>query len=415
MRARGPGWVAGIAVVGLLTTGCAVREVTPIGAAGRPFAPDGDERALWARAEQEDAVLRERATVHDDPELERYLAAIGDRLTPDGVRLAGGPGFRFRVLRDPSLSAFALPDGRLYVHTGLLSRVENESQLAMVLAHEMAHVIHRHALAVTREGGLPPIRLAVPAAAVPTGEDLGTAVIGQTARVILGQGLRLAALAAVQGYGPDRERDADATATGMLVRAGYDAREAAEAFAVLQAGLEAGDRLERFLLGRRAELAERSAVTTALLAFRHGAASPGPARDSGEFAERMRPVVREDASENLRAGRFALARRQLDRVLALTPDDALAHLHYGDLHRLQAQRAADAGTRAEHIARALERYQRAAVLDPMLPDPHRQLGLLHYQQGDRARARAAFERYLALGPEAPDARRIEEYLAELDR
>lgn len=415
MRAQGPWRAAAIAVAGLLVAGCAARAVTAIGADGRPFAPDRDERALWARAEHEDAVLRERAARHDDPELERYLAAIGDRLTPDRVRLAGGPGFRFRVLRDPALNVFALPDGRLYVHTGLLSRVENEAQLAMVLAHEMAHVIHRHALALAREGGLPRILLAVPGPAVSTGEDAGTAVIGQTASVILGQGLRLAALAAMQGYGPDRERDADAAATGMLVRAGYDAREGAEAFAVLRSGVETGDRLERFRLGRGTELAERSAVAAALVAFHQGGAASGAAPDDGEFRQRMRPVVREDARENLKAGRFALARRQLDRVLALTPDDALAHLHYGDLHRLQAQRAPDAGTRAEHIARAVERYQRAAVLDPTLPDPHRQLGLLHYQQGDSARARAAFERYLALGPDAPDARRIEEYLAELDR
>ena len=60
-------------------------------------------------------------------------------------------------------------------------------------------------------------------------------------------------------------------------------------------------------------------------------------------------------------------------------------------------------------------YERAAILDPSSPDPYRQLGLLHYQDKDFARAREAFQRYLAIRPDAPDARRIKEYLGELSR
>ena len=48
-------------------------------------------------------------------------------------------------------------------------------------------------------------------------------------------------------------------------------------------------------------------------------------------------------------------------------------------------------------------------------DPWRQLGLLHYQEGQPALAREAFGRYLALAPGAPDARRIREFIGELDR
>jgi regulator of sirC expression with transglutaminase-like and TPR domain len=63
----------------------------------------------------------------------------------------------------------------------------------------------------------------------------------------------------------------------------------------------------------------------------------------------------------------------------------------------------------------MERYERAAQLDPAYPDPFRQLGLLYYQQKDRVRARQAFEKYLALKPDAPDAGRIKSYLVEIDR
>jgi regulator of sirC expression with transglutaminase-like and TPR domain len=129
----------------------------------------------------------------------------------------------------------------------------------------------------------------------------------------------------------------------------------------------------------------------------------------------MRPLVRDNAYEDLRAGRFARARRQLERVLAVTPGDPIAHTHVGHMHRLLAQRAREAAERAEHVRRALAAYDTAVALDATAPQPPRELGFLHYQEGDTARARAAFERYLALAPDAPDAGRIREYLVELGR
>src|SRR2546425_2300005 len=143
--------LAWLVILSLLLPGCASRNVAPIGADGQAFKPESDERALWAKAEKEEEALLKKAKVYDDPMLEEYLARIGDRLTPDEVRAAGGPGFKFGVLRDPTLNAFALPNGHVYVHTGLLSRLDNESQLAMIVGHEMTHVTHRHALSFQRD------------------------------------------------------------------------------------------------------------------------------------------------------------------------------------------------------------------------------------------------------------------------
>jgi regulator of sirC expression with transglutaminase-like and TPR domain len=90
-------------------------------------------------------------------------------------------------------------------------------------------------------------------------------------------------------------------------------------------------------------------------------------------------------------------------------------MYYGDLHRLQSQRARDAAQKAQSEALALAAYEKAAALDPALPEPHRQLGFLYYQQKQNARARDASRTYLALKPDASDAKRIKEYLVELDR
>src|SRR4029434_3674765 len=52
--------------------------------------------------------------------------------------------WRFRTVRDPQPNAFALPNGSIYVTTGLLALLDNESQWAAFLAHELPHVLRRH-------------------------------------------------------------------------------------------------------------------------------------------------------------------------------------------------------------------------------------------------------------------------------
>ena len=98
-----------------------------MGAGGKPFTPEADELKLWAQAEKEEEQLRKKSKSYDDPLLDEYLAKIGDKLTRDDVREAGGPGLKFGVLRDPTLNAFAMPNGRVYIHTGLLARLDNEA------------------------------------------------------------------------------------------------------------------------------------------------------------------------------------------------------------------------------------------------------------------------------------------------
>jgi predicted Zn-dependent protease len=380
------------------------------------------------KAEKEEKTLLERSKTYDDPLLDDYLARVGDKLVPAEVREAGGPAFQFGVMRDPTLNAFAMPNGRVYVHTGLLSRLDNEAQLATILGHEMTHVTHRHALSFQRDarnkqvaytviGVVASIGVAAAAGSrAGAGDYIGAAVLSQTAGAILGVGLQLAAIAAINGYGRDLERDADAGGMEALVRAGYDPKEAPKVFALLQQQSKDRGSLEAFFFGSHPKLQERIETTEELLRTRYAvaAASPDTVKDTDEFRLRMRPIVRENALLDIRAGRFDLAQQQLDRVLEVTPKDALAHLYYGDLYRLQAQRA-PAAAKDEKSRLALARYETAANLDPTLPDSYRQLGLLYYQLKDLEKARASFEKYLTLRPDAPDARRIKEYVVELSR
>jgi predicted Zn-dependent protease len=261
------------------------------------------------------------------------------------------------------------------------------------------------------------IGVAAAAGSMSKNNPVGGAVLSQTANAILGLGLQLATIAAINGYGRDLEREADVEGLDRMVRAGYDPKEAPKVFALLKDS--SGDRgsLETFFFGSHPRLQERIDITQDLVRTKYAAAagSSSVVVNSDEFELRMRTVVRDNARMDIAAGRFPLAQKQLDRVLAITPRDPVAHLYYGDLYRLQAQRARSTLDKAELAHKAMESYRRSVQLDPRAPEPYRQLGLLYYQQRLPDRAREAFSQYLALKPDAPDAKRIREYIVELDR
>ena len=78
----------------------------------------------------------------DDPLIDSYIQSLGQRLVSSASDARGR--FRFLVIRDPRVNAFAAPGGIIGVNTGLITAARNESELAAVLAHEVAHVTQRH-------------------------------------------------------------------------------------------------------------------------------------------------------------------------------------------------------------------------------------------------------------------------------
>src|SRR2546430_16544776 len=88
------------------------------------------------------AQVEKSSPVVRNEELTGYLTRLGSRLAKSPK--AGMFPFTFAVINDPSINAFALPGGPIFVHTGLLAAIDNESQLAGVLSHEMSHVALRH-------------------------------------------------------------------------------------------------------------------------------------------------------------------------------------------------------------------------------------------------------------------------------
>jgi beta-barrel assembly-enhancing protease len=385
-----------LVLVAVLTAACATTTTAP---PSPPLALDAQEQ-----------VLRARVGVHDDPALSALLGRVTAALVADGERRP-----EVVVLRDPTIAAFALPGGGISLHAGLLARLENEAQLATVLARAVSHAVRP--LTLDPEAGAHAVDKAILAmpeavtAALAT-PDPAVEVLSPTTDAILGRRLGTVYVAAVAGYGRGLEAEADAGAVRRLARAGYDLREAPRTFERLRREAKAGGLIERFFLGHEAVLGERIASFTRLGVA--NAAAAGTIRTTPEFDKVAATVARDNARLELRVGRFRAAQEQIDRALVAAPADGRAHLTLGDLLRLRAQRARGAAERDDLAGRALAAYQRAGELDPALVEVARAIGLLYYQQGQRESAREAFTRYLASQPDPVDAARVREYLATLE-
>lgn len=163
--------------------------------------------------------LRDQGQVLDDPEIEDYIQSLGSRLSAQAQD--GGQRFHFFVVRDGSINAFALPGGFIGVNHGLILITANESQLASVLAHEIAHVTQRHIARSIRAQS----RQSLASAAAILAAILVGAAAG-SGDAIQG-GIAAAQGAAMQqriNFTRSNEYEADRVGIGFMASAGFDTR-----------------------------------------------------------------------------------------------------------------------------------------------------------------------------------------------
>lgn len=424
-----------IVTLALFTASCASTNLPPISATGATFQPLPDELALWEQSRAEEEKLLGEVTLYEDPLLEDYLTGVVARLNPP--QMAANPSiiYKVRVVADPTLNAFAYPHGSLYVHTGLVARMESEDHIATVLGHEMTHVENRHMLRYRRAAQNRQVGFAVAsvAAAVVLAGEQGeayeagdwsrAATIGVLGDLLVGLGLQLAFLAAVNGYGRDLEQEADYGGFAKVAAAGYDPAVGPEVYQALLDDHGEPASVEGFFFGSHPKLSARVENAKLWLVEHPDAVAATGEDDVGdpageaadEFSSRIRPVVRDDAALNLEAGRLKIAEDQLARALAWMPEDPQSHLLLGQLRQAQAEVEADPALAAERLAEAETALREAIRLDADRPEPHRELGLLLYRGDDRAAACVSFRHYLELDPEGEDADRFRDYVLELER
>jgi len=120
-----------------LVAACATNPVT--GRRELSFMSEAQEISI---AQESDPQIKEEMGVYNDPELQAYVADIGQRI----AQISERPHlpWRFTVVDVPAVNAFAVPGGAIYITRGILPFLDSEAELAGVIGHEIGHVTARH-------------------------------------------------------------------------------------------------------------------------------------------------------------------------------------------------------------------------------------------------------------------------------
>lgn len=423
-------------------------DLPPGAAAQTPNNPGADfkftkvDDDLLNQANAIDSQYEARGFVLHDPAVQRYIDAVGkrvlgDRPTPEKVT------YRFFVLSDPMVNAFSLPNGSVYITTGLLALLENEAQLASVLGHETAHVYERHGYLQNRSIRKKTVAadiIAMAADWVPGGYAYGlaAAAAANVSTLIL--------VETVYGYSRDQEAQADSDGIAAMTAAGYNPHAMAVTFELLDQDRTLEYEPHPTFYHDHPKLADRR---TKALAFAD--AHTPPSAQTGlqkDYVSALAPAIALGVSADLESRRPRSAVARAARLVDAFPGDPQYQLLLGESYRAlgaktriptpeeltqegedrqrklilkmteeqeqqQLLAAPEGRATLQHNQAAAEKLFLAAIGEqPNLALAYRELGFLYEDESRYSDAAANYQHYLQLVAHTSlDRLRIERRLA----
>lgn len=381
--------------------------------------------------------------VYHDAALDEYLGRVGKRVVAE--KQLEKVDWKFHVLRDPVPNAFALPNGSIYVNTGLLALLEDEGQLAGVLAHEMVHITGRHTYEQNRS-----IRKKVLAINIlgtiaswnPVGGAAGAAVdlIANISPFLL--------VLSIFGYSRELEKEADLKGLKNLTAAGYAPEEMVAPFKLLQKDIE-GEQLSTFY-SDHPRLQERVTYISNTIGSTPTKMSEAQLQDAKvQYLTQMEKVDRHDVELAINGGRFRTAVYVSQKLVDFHPDSTENVFYLAESYRELGPRAAEltakeltggakkkaaknrrkrtleeqeaelmktpAGQQAwkANQEKAEQLYVRALDLNRFNAVAHRGLGMLYEKIGKKDEAASQYRKYIELAPNAVDNERFRRRLQAL--
>lgn len=345
-----------------------------------------------------------RSLLHKDSAVLELVRRIGDELAPEPTD--DYINYEFYVIRDPSPNAFAFPNGQIYVHTGMIARMEDASQLAALLAHEINHVAGHHTILSHRI----------------TAKRLAIQVLAGGLASLMGQ-LR---------YSRQLEQEADDRAAVLLEGTDYDPHGMTELLELLAEDFEGLDPRYATVWTTHPDPEERIEASRLNLA-----GVPPKARDAALFDQVVYPLrsltVHDYIQDDFPYTAMAVAERFIERY----PDDLDFRMAVGDAQRIlgprpealpedfsrrdarrnlrdrirntrdqRAERLLETpegvANMAANLARAQSTYEEILEIDPEYAPAYRGLGEVFEAEGKDREAARAYLTYLERAPDALD-------------
>jgi tetratricopeptide (TPR) repeat protein len=378
---------------------------------------DADEQALWKESRELQYKIRSSGLLFEDPDvdLHLYLAGVLERVTPSELQAAQLEP-RVEVISNVNIDGYSFANGVIYLHTGLLARMKDENELAIVLSRELAHVVRRHALYARRLHRL-------------SADSLAWIGVGSSMVEGGGQVMLLAQAASITsavGFGHAQEVAADQAGLALLDRAGY---AVAGVPAFYERNLEyLAEVHAQGVWGWTAfvpppQVTGRIASLKSLIASHYAdqTARRRPLLGPEAFRLEMHPVALRQAELERASGLFVSAEGTARLAIDSEPRDPRGWILLG--RALEGQRTKRLpGRPVPSIREVRQAYQEALEHDPQNAEATRELGMTFYRATGTGRsaedsrmALRHLRRYLKLAPEAGDRAYVTGYIEELQR
>ncbi|OPL15292.1 MAG: hypothetical protein AVO39_02555 [delta proteobacterium MLS_D] len=316
--------------------------------------------------------IKEADMLVKDERLTEYIDKVGRRLLTQDNQYP--LDFTFSVIRSSGINAFATPGGYIYLFTGLINLVENESQLAGVLAHEIAHIQARHIaqmIAKSKQQSIATLAAIIAGAFLGGGE--GAAVMG---------GLASATSTTMSlKYSREHEEEADRLGMAYLTGAGYNGRGMLEFLKIMQFNQYYSTAVPSYFL-THPKTSDRITYLTMLLETRYS--------DKGS-KEIIGGLTRYQTRLHLAFGTPRDNVRIFSDRINRTPDDAEA------LYGLAVSESEMGRIESSH-----RHFRRALELSPLDWEITRDFGISLFQQGNVEYALAMLKRAYGLKKEDRD-------------
>ncbi|CAN5380399.1 hypothetical protein BH10PSE15_BH10PSE15_12560 [soil metagenome] len=344
-----------------------------------------DERGLWMQLDEAERALRDSAFVLKDAALTGYVHGVLCHTV--GADRCGGS--RIYVVRNPEFNAAMAPNGMMFVNSGLLLRMRDEAELAVILGHEFAHFEQRHTLKAFQHTHS---MTDIAAWASVFAANIGSYQLRRTAIDV-----RNGALGTIPGFDRDEERQADMLGARYMLAAGYDPQALPAIWNRVMDEADAtafGRKQKSQRYGRVAFFADHPTNLERATYLHTLADGFGQTGEAGKDAYRaaLRPWRAAFLADQIKLNDFG-GTDYLFGQLAADGWDADLLCARGELYRMRGN--------PRDLVSAAGFYAQAIAQDAALADAYRGMGLAQLRGGD-AKGADALKRYLALRPDAPD-------------
>ncbi len=208
-------WNIGFFLIPLVLVACAT---SPLGRRQIVLLSEGKMNEMGAQSFEE---LKAKTPIERDPKINQYVQCVVAPIMEAAKGRVSVQKWEVVVFKDPSANAFALPGGKIGVHTGILPVAKTQAQLAAVLGHEVGHVMAQHGNERVSQGQLASILLGAADVAVKDMREKQKKLL----MTGLGVGVQFGALLP---FGRTQESEADLIGLDLMAKAGFDPGESVE-------------------------------------------------------------------------------------------------------------------------------------------------------------------------------------------